>query len=594
MISDLVEFELFKNALYSVADEMGLTLLRTSYSSVLRGNMDFAPAIFDSTGVLVAQGVAPPGHLGSMPAAFAALKPAMKGGVKPGDVYILNDPYQGGSHLPDVFIFKPVFHEGRLLAYAAAVSHHTDVGGRVPGSNAADSTEIFQEGLRIPPVKLYDGGERNETLFALIETNVRIPVKFFGDLRAQLAACHTCEQALFELAARYGHDGVQRYMTELIDYSDRMTRAAIRELPDGVYTFVDHLDDDGIERGKPVRFQVTVTKKDDHIICDWTGSSPQVKGALNSPFAYTKSSSYCAIQCILPTTIPHNEGVFRSIEVIAPPGTVAHPVLPAPCAARALTGFRMGDCMFGALAQMLPDKVFACSDGGNTGVTMAGYDGSRKPFIYVDFICGAWGGRPYADGVDGISSIYANLGSHSIEVAEAEQPLQFLCYEFVQDAMGHGKFRGGAPFRRDYKFLNEEGILQVRSDRRTFRPYGLYGGGPGLPSMNYLNPGGENRVLPTKVTMEIRKNDVLRHELAGAGGWGDPLERDPEKVLKDVRNEFVSAKSAREDYGVVLVDTPPRVDMQATLALRERLRSARNWDRVPTVSWESSRPTHSA
>jgi N-methylhydantoinase B len=589
MISDVVEFELFKNALHSIADEMGLTLLRTSYSGVLRGNMDFAPAIFDASGTLVAQGVASPGHLGSMPAAFAALRTVMKDGAQPGDVFILNDPYHGGSHLPDVFVFKPIFHAGRLLAYGAAVSHHTDVGGRVPGSNAADSTEIFQEGLRIPPLKLYDRGARNETLFSMIETNVRVPVKFFGDLRAQMAACHTCEQGLLDLAARYGEEKIQRYMMELVDYSDRMTRAAIRELPDGVYTFVDHLDDDGIDRGQPIRLQVSVTKSGDRVIVDWTGSAPQVKGAINSPLSYTQSSSYCAIQCILPTDIPHNEGVYRAIEVRAPAGTIANPVLPAPCAARALTGFRMGDCLFGALSQMLPDKVFACSDGGNTGVTMAGYDPSRKPFIYVDFICGAWGGRPYADGVDGISSIYANLGSHSVEVAEAEQPLQIMTYEFIRDAMGPGKFRGGAPFRRDYKLLNAEGILQVRSDRRAFRPYGLYGGGPGRASMNYLNPDQENRVLPTKVTMNIQRGDVLRHELAGAGGWGDPLERDPDKVRIDVRNEFVSLESARDDYGVVLLQKPLRVEEQATLALRARLRRERNWSAVPVVSWESSR-----
>jgi N-methylhydantoinase B len=586
MISDPIEFELFKNSIFSIADEMALTIFRTTYSGVLKDNMDYSTAIFDGQGNLAAQGLTLPGHLGSMPTAMAALKESFAGKIEPGDVFILNDPFQGGMHLPDIFIFKPIFRDGELLAYAATVCHHTDVGGRVPGSNASDSTEIYQEGLRIPPLKLFDRGVRNDTLYALIERNVRVPVKVFGDLRAQLAACHISAQSLLELAAHYGVDKVERYMTELIDYSERMTRAAIRELPDGVYGFLDHIDDDGIDVGKPIPLQVTITKSDDHILVDWTGSSPQVKGAINNTLSFTKSASYCAIRSVLPPNIPNNDGVFRAIEVTAPPGTVANSVLPAACAARGLTGFRMVDCMFGALAQMLPDKVFASSDGGNTGISIGGYDADRRPFIYVDFTCCAWGGRPYADGLDGNSNIYANMASQSIEVTETEQPIEITVYEFIPDAMGPGKFRGGAPFRRDYRFLAEEGILQVRSDRRDFRPYGLYGGGPGKPSMNYMNPDGEDRALPSKLTMTIRRGDIFRHEVAGAGGWGDPLERDPAMVLRDVRNELVSLAAARAEYGVVLVEKPLSVDARATRALRERLRRARNWPQTPVISWE--------
>jgi len=586
MISDPIEFELFKNSLFSIADEMALTIFRTTYSGVLKDNMDYSTAMFDGAGKLAAQGLTLPGHLGSMPTAMAAIQEVFRGNIEPGDVFILNDPFQGGMHLPDIFVFKPIFCGGELLAYAATVCHHTDVGGRVPGSNASDSTEIFQEGLRIPPLKLFDRGSRNDTLYALIERNVRVPVKVFGDLRAQLAACHIAERSLLELAGHYGTDKVGRYMTELIDYSERMTRAAIRELPDGVYGFLDHIDDDGIDVGKPIPLKVTVTKSGDQIWVDWTGSSPQVKGAINNTLSFTKSASYCAIRSILPANIPNNEGVFRAIEVTAPLGTIANAVLPAACAARGLTGFRMVDCMFGALAQMLPDKVFASSDGGNTGISIGGWDGDRRPFIYVDFTCCAWGGRPYADGLDGNSNIYANMASQSIEVTETEQPIEITAYEFIPDAMGPGKFRGGAPFRRDYRFLAEEGVLQVRSDRRDFRPYGLYGGGPGKPSMNYLNPAQENRPLPSKLTMTIRRGDVFRHEVAGAVGWGDPLERDPAMVLRDVKNELVSLAAARANYGVVLADSPPAVDEAATRALRERLRRTRNWPRTPTISWE--------
>jgi N-methylhydantoinase B len=589
MISDPIEFELFKNAIFGIADEMALTVFRTTYSGVLKDNMDYSTAMFDGAGVLVAQGLTLPGHLGSMPTAMASVLSTFAGDIHPGDVFIFNDPFRGGMHLPDVFVFKPIFRPGEqgdaLIAWACAVCHHTDVGGRVPGSNASDSTEIYQEGLRIPPLKLYERGQRNETLFALIETNVRVPVKVFGDLRAQLAACHIAETALIDLAARYGNDKLQEYMTELVDYAERMTRAALRELPDGVYDFLDHIDDDGIDVGVPIPLKVTLTKIGDTIKADWTGTAKQVKGAINNTLSYTKSASYCGIRSILPQNIPTNEGVFRAITVEAPLGTIANMELPGACAARGLTGFRMVDCMFGALAKMLPDQVFAASDGGNTGVSIGGYHADRSPFIYVDFTCCAWGGRPDADGLDGNSNIYANMASQPIEVTETEQPLQITAYEFIQDAMGPGKFRGGAPFRREYKLLAEEAILQVRSDRRDFRPYGLYGGGPGKPSMNYLNPNKNAAPLPSKLTMNMKKGDLFRHEVAGAGGWGDPLDRDPTLVLKDVRNEFVSLYAARDDYGVVITGSPLAVHEVATQALRDELRAARRGRALPIYSW---------
>jgi N-methylhydantoinase B len=583
MLADPIAFELFRNAILSVADEMALTIFRTTYSGVLKDNMDYSTAVFDAGGNLVAQGLTLPAHLGSMPTGMRAMLDAFGDDIQPGDVYALNDPFRGGMHLPDIFVFKPVFHEGALLAFAATICHHTDVGGRVPGSNASDSTEIYQEGLRIPPVKLYDAGRRNHTLFSLIEANVRMPVRLFGDLRSQLAACHICEVSLGELAGHYGAPAMQALMTELIDHSERLTRAAISALPDGIFRFQDHIDDDGIDVGKPIPLVVTITKQGDGLKVDWTGTSPQVRGAINNTLSFTKSASYCAIRSVLPANIPNNDGVFRAIEVIAPPGTIANGVLPAACAARGLTGFRMIDCLFGALSQMLPDRVFACSDGGNTGISIGGYYADRRPFIYVDFTAAAWGARPYADGLDGNSNIYANMASQSIEVTESEQPIQITAYEFIQDAMGPGKFRGGAPFRRDYRFTAEEAVLQVRSDRRDFRPYGLYGGGPGHPSMNYLNPEGENRLLPSKLTMTIRQGDVFRHEVAGAGGWGDPLERDPVLVLADVRNEFVSREAASRDYGVVIEAAPLRIDAAGTTALRARMRAERGWTETPSV-----------
>ncbi len=581
---DPIEFELLRNAVVAIADEMALTIMRTTYSGVLRDNMDFSTAFCDADGKLVAQGLTLPGHLGSIPTALAAVVERFGDRMLPEDVFCLNDPFRGGMHLPDIFIFKPIFHEGRRIAFAATICHHTDVGGRVAGSNASDSTEIYQEGLRIPPMYMFEQGRRNETLWSLIEANVRVPVKVFGDIRAQLAACNIAERQFLELVAEHGAGAMVRFMADFVDYTERVTRAALAELPDGEWSFEDWIDDDGVDVGKPIRLFVTFRKRGEKMYADWTGTSPQVKGAINNTLSFTQAATWCGVKSVLPNDVPANEGFFRCVEVAAPPGTIANGVLPAACAARGLTGFRMLDCVFGALAMMLPDKVMAASDGGNTGVSIGGYDAARNPFIYVDFACGTWGGRPWADGLSGNSNLFANMASQSIEVTEAENPVEVLSYEYVPDRAGAGKFRGGAPYRRDYRLLEEEAVLQVRSDRAVFRPYGLYGGNPGAPSRNSMNPAGENRPLDSKLTMTMRKGEIFRHELAGGGGWGDPLERDPAAVLRDVRDELVSPERARADYGVVVDVEAWRVDAAATERLRREIRAARVGG-APAVAW---------
>jgi len=587
---DPIEFELFKNAIFTIADEMAVTICRTTYSGVLRDNMDFSTALADADGKMVAQGLTLPGHLGSIPTALAAVVDRYGDEMQPGDLYIMNDPFDGGMHLPDIFIFQPLYTQGVRIAFAATICHHADVGGRVPGSNASDSTEIYQEGLRIPPLKLFEAGRRNDTMWALIEKNVRIPVQVFGDLRAQLAACRLAETQFGALLDRYGPAKTAAYMQEVIDYAERLTRAAVSALPDGTVSFEDWIDDDGIDRDRRIRLFVTITTKGDRMTVDWTGSSEQVKGAINSTLSFTMAHSYAAIRSVLPKNIPNNEGVFRVIDVIAPPGTITNMVLPGACAARGLTGFRMGDCMFGALAMMLPDQVCAASDGGNTGVSIGGYDDQRQPFIYVDFACGTWGGRPWADGLQGNANMFANMASQSVEVIETEHPMQILAYEFVADRAGPGQFRGGAPYRRDYRFLEREAVLQVRSDRRKIRPYGLYGGYPGKASCNYIDRGEGSEPLDSKLTMTIRQGDVFVHELAGGGGWGDPLARDPAAVLRDVRNELVSPAAAADEYGVIVDTENWRVDKAATDARRTELGSGRSPE-VVVVRWQDDDAT---
>jgi N-methylhydantoinase B len=586
-MSDPITEELFRNAISALGDEMVLTIYRTAYSGVLKNIMDYSAAICDAEGRLVAQGLSLPGHLCSIPVSLQAVLATFGDDVHEGDIFINNDPYDGGMHLPDIFVFKPLFADGRVVAYAATICHHTDVGGRVPGSNASDSTEIYAEGLRIPPLKLYEKGVANSTLFRMIERNVRLPGRVFGDLRSQLAACEIAGRGMTDLVARYGADGVRELMVAMMDYSERLTRHCLLELPDGEATFTDWIDDDQIDVGVPIKLVCTIRKRGDTMEVDWTGSAPQVKGAINNTLSYTQAMSFTAVKSVLSINMPNNDGVFRPITVIAPLGTITHGVLPAACAARGLTGFRGADCAFGALAQLYPDKVFAASDGGNTGLTIGGYDADRKPFIYVDFISGAWGGRPWADGLDGNTTMFANMASFSVEVIEAENPLEVLDYEFVPDTGGAGRYRGGMSQRKTWRMLADEGILQVRADRQAFRPYGLYGGGPGTAGLNLMDPGlTSEEKLHAKITMTLRKGQVFRHELPGAGGWGPALERDPDSVARDLRDGLVTIEGAARDYGVVAVGDPPVVDKAATEALRARLKAER--PPLPNVAWDAA------
>jgi N-methylhydantoinase B len=577
---DPITAELFRNAIVSLADEMALTIYRSAYSGVLKNIMDFSTAICDAQGRLVAQGLSLPGHLASIPVALQACLRHFGADVHEGDVLTMNDPYDGGMHLPDIFVFRPIFAGDRPVAWAATICHHTDVGGRVPGSNASDSTEIFAEGLRIPPLKLYEAGRPNTTLFRIVERNVRLPGRVLGDLRAQLAACEIAARGLQDLLRRHGRDGLQALIDATMDHSERLTRHCLAELPDGEASFTDWIDDDQIDAGVPIPLVCTVRKHGERMTMDWTGSAAQVKGAINNTWSFTAAASFAAAKSVMSVNMPNNDGVFRCIEVIAPPGTVMNLLPPAACAARGLTGFRAMDCAFGALAMLYPDRVFAASEGGNTGVTIGGYDAQRRGFIYVDFLSGAWGGRPWADGLDGNTNMFANMASFSVEVIEAENPLEVLDYEMVPDTGGGGMYRGGVALRRTWRMLADEGILQARSDRRTHRPFGLQGGSPGAPSRNVLDPGQPTeRDLPAKLTMTLRRGEVFRHELAGAGGWGDPLKRRLDLVAQDLRDGKVTIAGASRDYGVVARTNPnggpPEIDETATRALRAQLRDKR-------------------
>lgn len=566
-IKDLIAFEVVKNALISLADELAITVVRTAHSQTVRDAMDFSTAICDSKGRVIAQGCGIPLHLGSIPAAMDAVIAKYANDTNPGDIFLLNDPDEGGMHLPDAFMIKPVFVEERLIGYSAVVAHHQDIGGRAAGGNAVDSTEIFQEGLQIPLLKFYDRGELNATLLAIWLRNVRLPDLVFGDIQSQLAACHIGEVGLLQLVERYSTEGLQDLMDEILDYTEARVRSEIALIPNGAYSFEDYIDDDGFGSG-PIKIKVLVQISDDSIAVDFAGSSPQVKSALNATMSFTNSSVYTALMCVMSRDIPSNAGFYRPITVTAPKGSIMNPNRPAPRAARGLTGFRMVDTTLGALAKALPGRVLAAGDGGPTMIAIGGTNVDGSAFILVDFQLGGWGGRPDRDGVDGTSSLTANLANVPIEEIELHQPARVEQYGLLADTEGAGKWRGCLAVVRELRFTADEGTLQIRSDRRKFLPYGLEGGDPGSPSNNILNPGPNQKVLPSKITMPIMCGDSLRHNLAGGGGYGDPLQRDPALVLQDVLDEKVSPQRAAEKYGVIIDMQMEKVDVEKTIARR--------------------------
>ncbi|MGH7861679.1 MAG: hydantoinase B/oxoprolinase family protein, partial [Candidatus Dormibacteraceae bacterium] len=396
-----------------------------------------------------------------------------------------------------------------------------------------------------------------------------------GDLRGQLAACHIGEEGLLRLVERYGREPVVAAFGALLDYGERLARAEIAGWPNGRYEFEDWLDDDGIDP-EPIPIRVAVTVAGGQIDVDFAGSAPQVKGAINSVLSFTRSTTYACVRCLLPANLPNNEGYFRAIQVRAPAGTIVNPLPPAAVAARGLTGFRIATAVFGALAKLAPDRIPACEVGGDTGITMGGYDAERRAFVFLEFLFGGWGGRPFADGIDGCSSAVVNFSNYPTEVIENEYPLRIEEYGFLPDSAGPGANRGGLALVRQYRFLEASAALQIRSDRTRFSAYGLAGGQPGRRCRSLLNPGPGQRLLPAKTFLTLRRDDVLRHELAGAGGWGDPLDRDPSRVLTDARNGKISPGHAREAYGVVLTPDAAAVDEAATAQVRaERRKSDR-------------------
>ncbi len=569
---DPVTLEVVRNACAAVCEEMNANLVRTGYSPNIKERRDCSCALFGPDGEMLAQAENMPVHLGAMPfSVAAAVERFPPKTLEPGDAVLLNDPFRGGAHLPDLTLVTPVFasdgggprsstqasgsdtRDGELVAFAANRAHHADIGGARAGSVAADSTEIYQEGLRIPPVKLFVGGDPNEAVFDTILANVRTPEERRGDLRAQQAANQTGVRRYTDLVEKYGAATMGAAVEEIKDYSERRMRAELAELPDGEFAFADALDDDG--RGtEDLSVCATVTVDGDAVAVDFAGTAPQTEGPINAVRAVTASATYYAVRCVTDPDIPPNHGCYRPITVEAPSGTIVNPEPPAAVVGGNLeTSQRVTDVVLGALGEAVPKRVTAAGQGTMNNVTFGGTDPrDSSPYAFYETQGGGFGGRVGKDGLDGVHVHMSNTMNTPVEVLETAYPLRVERYEFRPDSGGAGQFRGGLGLRRDITVRDHAATFSLLADRHRSRPYGLAGGDPGESgSAALVDADGEvTERLPPKLIRELDAGATVSIRTPGAGGYGPAAERDIDAVCRDVRLGKVSVEAARELYGV--------------------------------------------
>ena len=521
MIPHPIEFEVFKNLFLSIAEEMGVTLCRTGFSPNIKERLDYSCAVYDSAGETIAQGDHMPVHLGAMPLSVRAAIDA--GPMAPGDIVMLNDPFHGGTHLPDITLVSPVFLKDRdrkPTFYVANRAHHSDVGGMSPGSMPV-AREIYQEGLILPPVKLAIRGRINRDVMAILLANVRTPDEREGDVTAQIAANNVADTRLRDTVRRYGRRRTLAYASALQHYTARVVRAAIREIPDGRYEFEDALDDEGFS-DRPVKIRAAVTILKDRATIDFTGSDPQVGGSVNANYAMTLSACLYAFRCLVGEDVLYNAGVSRPLTVIAPEGSIVNARRPAAVAGGNVeTSQRITDVVFGALGKALPDRLPAASQGTMNNVTLGGTDprtGSR--FAYYETMGGGMGARKGLDGISGVHTHMSNTRNTPVEAIEHYLPVRIQQYAIRAGSGGDGQWRGGDGLVREYEMLTDTTVT-VLSERRRGRPYGARGGEPGQSGRNTLTrPGQTGEILPGKIELQLHAGDRLKIETPGGGGFG--------------------------------------------------------------------------
>lgn len=540
-----VQIEIIRNALVSAAEEMSVTIWRTSRSSVVREILDYSTCVFDANGQSVAQAARMPVHLNSM---AACLEDLINHHIPieewyDGDVIITNDPYSGGQHLPDIQTFRPVFHEGRRIAIAGILVHHLDVGGGAPGSYYAEATEIYQEGLCIPPLKIVQGGERNEAVVKMLLANTREPVNVGGDFSSQLAALETGALTLQRIGKRYGADRLAEACERIQAASEAQTRAVFAEIPNGVYEFEDFVDDDGIELDRKLRINARLIVHDVSVEVDLSQSSSQAKGPVNCTFNMTRSAVICGALMAIGREVPANAGCYRPISVIAPLGSVVNARHPAPVANRMAVGHRVVNAVMGAFAQAVPERVPASYYGVSYAYALSANnaDGSRQ--VYFDLECGGWGGHPDGDGANGFSCGFHNISNTPIEMIENDYPLTFLQYGLVPNSGGEGKSRGGLGLVREFRLDAPEGTFAANLDRFKIAPYGLEGGEPGRVGQLIVRRAGSDTEenLASKVAgLNMKTGDIIRLETAGGGGHGNPKNRSKSDISDDLLEGYTT------------------------------------------------------
>ena len=513
---DAISLEVFKNLFASIAEEMGITLQRASLSPNIKERLDFSCAIFDEQGRMTAQAAHIPVHLGSMPASVEyAIREFPD--LQPGDMIILNDPYHGGTHLPDITMVSPVFVDDQLAFFAASRAHHADVGGMSPGSLPL-STELFQEGLIIPPIKLIAAGVRNQGVLALITANSRTPDERLGDLDAQLAAQRVGEKRLLALVSKYSIQTVEAHAAALLDYSRRMTEAVIAAIPDGTYTFEDALEGDGqAEFRIPIRATITIAGA--QMTVDFTGSAPQVAGNLNAVEAIVRSATWYCVRLLAVDDVPVNHGCFEPVQIITPEKSLLNPVYPAAVAlGNVETSQRIVDVVLGALAQAIPDRIPAASQGTMNNITFGGAINGR-PFVYYETIAGGHGAAPSGNGLCGRHVHMTNTLNMPIEAFEYAYPVRLVEYSLREESGGQGQYRGGNGIRRVYEFL-VPATVTLNTERRVYPPYGLQGGETGQTGQNLWVRGEDVISLQGKQTIHVQPGEQIIIETPGGGGWG--------------------------------------------------------------------------
>jgi N-methylhydantoinase B len=565
---DPITLEIIRGKLLAIADEMGIALARSSMSPVIYEVLDFACGICDAEAQLVAQTNGITLFTGTFAGQVEFIRRKFKKRMRPGDIYMTNDPYKGGTHTPDIALIKPVFVDGEVLAYAISVAHWSEVGGSVAGSIAPDASEIFQEGVRFPGVRIYREGERQEDLEDLIATNVRLPKMSLGDLNAGLAAVRMADVRLLELAARYGAPALRACFEHILAIGERLSRAAVAALPDGVYEAEDWIDGDGVAPDQiPVRVQVTIAGE--NITFDFTGCAAQRRGPINCAYGALLSSVKTVFKALVDPQAPSNEGYFRPVKVICPDGTVFTATQPAPTGWYYEGSAQASELVWRALAPLAPQRFSAGSYMSLCASYICGRDPeSGEVFVHIEPHDGGWGATDEHDGTSAlIATTDGDTYNYSIELLEAKFPLRCVRYALnVEDGVGAGRFHGGFGVLREYEIVADDAFTYASIGRSIERPWGLAGGGPGTPNYMEIESGGKLSRTARVPHAPLARGDRVRLVTGGGGGYGDPFTRPVEAVLADLRDDYITEAVAREQYGVVL--RPDGVDESATRARR--------------------------